>query len=135
MVDDPELGQFIGGLGGGWRHSCTVDFPFQTDVDLIFDLHIKTPDLPESMPRNVAWIQEHFADIWNAAAAALNKLSEVEQIEGDDEFALDSLYVELPNASVETAKWQFLIEPSYVQGSFKLTFQGINVVDQKFEGP
>jgi hypothetical protein len=135
VVDDPAVGQFIGGLGGGWRHSCTVDFPFQDGVDLIFDLDLRTPTLPDSMPLNVSWIQEHLADIWNAGAAAINELSETEQIDASDEFALDGLWVELPDAPVESAKWHLLVEPSYVHGSFRLTFQGLIVVDQEFEGP
>ncbi len=135
VVTHPELGNFIMGLGGGWRYSGTVDFPFQEKVDLIFDLDLKTPDLPASMPQNILWIQEHLAEIWDAGAATVNRLSEAQQIESSDEFALDDLHFQLPDEPVETAAWQLTISPSYVHGSFVLTFRGLDVIDQRFEGP
>lgn len=124
----------MGFLGDGWRYTATVDFPFQEDVGLIFDLDLQTPELPASMPRNILWIQEHLDEIWNAGAAAVNRLCEDQQIESEEEFALDDLFVQLPDEPVETGRWQLTIEPSYMHGSFILTYRGLDVVDQRFEG-
>jgi hypothetical protein len=131
--NDPELGKFFKGLDGSWRHSCTADFPFQEDVTVIFDVNVKTEKMPSSMPQNVAWIQEHLTEIWNSAAFAINDMVEAKQIEMVDEFALDSLYFELYDTPVDSGRWTLTIEPSYLNASFKVTFEGLSVIDQEYE--
>lgn len=131
--NDPELGKFFKGLDGSWRHSCKADFPFQEDVTVIFDLHVKTMEMPPSMPRNVAWIQEHLTEIWNSAAFALNEMVEAKQIEMADEFALETLYFELSDTPAESGRWKMTIEPEDVDASFKVTFEGLSVIDQEYE--
>ncbi len=133
VQDDREIGRFFQGLGGCWRHSCTADFPFQADVELIFDFNVKTEKLPKSMPQNVAWIQEHLAEIWNTAALAINNIAETQQIEMHGEFSVEPIFFKLPIDSVENASWQMLIEPCNLNGSFELTFKGLTVIEQKYE--
>lgn len=131
--DEPETGRFFQGLGGYWRHACSADFPFQADFDMIFDCDVKTEYCPESMPHNVTWIQDHLTEIWNAAALAINNMVEAQEIEMHDEFALEHIFFELPDNSVENAFWHMLIEPSYLNASFEITFKGLSVIDQKYK--
>ena len=132
--EEPEVGDFFQGLGGRWRHACSADFPFQSDVDLIFDMTMKSDQMPATMPSNVLWLQQHLTEIWNAAAAAVNELATTRQIQLDDNFQLDSIQFQLPDAQVQTAAWRMSIEPSFLHGSFHFTFQGLSVIGKSYKG-
>lgn len=131
--EDPEVGTFILALDGHWRHTCAADFPFQSDVELVFDLVSKTKTFPTSMPQNVAWIQNRLAEIWNAAAAAINVLAETHAIEFEGVFSLEPLHFQLPDAAVEESRWKLTVEPTGLDTSFEVTFEGLSVVDQRYE--
>ena len=128
----PDVGSFLMGLDGVWRHTCTADFPFQSDVELIFDMTVRSPQLPPTMPLNVTWIQEHLADIWNTAALAINNMMVAKELELDGDFHLEPLHFNLPDLPVQTSDWSVSIEPSGLGGSFDLTFQGLSVIDQQY---
>jgi hypothetical protein len=131
LHEEKDLGTFFMALGT-WRHTCTVDFPFQSDVQMIFDLGVKRDTLPDSMLRNVRWIQDHLEEIWNAAALAINGMVESQQIEMPGEFAVDSVCAELPDGPVDTGCWTLEVEPSGLEASFVVTFEGLTPIGQRY---
>jgi len=131
--EEPEVGSFIVGLDGRWRHTCAADFPFQEDVEIIFDLVEESPPLPPTMPQNVSWIMENLADIWNAAALAINNMMEAKEIELEGDFQLEPLHFRLPDLPVQSSPWNMSIEPSGVDGAFEVTFRGLSVIEHRYE--
>src|SRR5262245_60480143 len=104
VYDHELLGRFTG-LGGPWRYRAAVDFPFQADVSVDFQLEQDSPKFPESMAKNVIWIQDHLGEIWNGAAAAVNAMIESEGIEMPLSFAIDRLWISVPDAPCEHGEW------------------------------
>ena len=124
--DDERLGRFVG-VSGPWRLSTTVDFPFQADVPIVFTLDHDTLQFPESIPKNVIWIQDNLGEIWNGAAAAVNAMLETEAIPMPETFAISHLWFFIPDAPMEHAEWKLLIEPEDTSISIEVIFNGINV--------
>src|SRR5258708_427599 len=110
VYDDETLGRFTG-LGGPWHYKATVDFPFQADVSIDFQLEHDTPQFPASLPKNVMWIQDNLAEIWNGAAAAVTTMIEAEGLEMPEPFAVDRLWLTVPDAPCEHGAWTLGIEP------------------------
>lgn len=131
--EEPDVGDFFIGLDGRWRHKCAADFPFQADVELVFDMEEESVNLPPTMASNVSWIQDNLTDIWNAAALAINNMMVASEIELDGEFQLEPLHFQLPDLPVQTAPWKISIEPSGLDGAFEITFRELSVIDHRYE--
>ncbi len=134
LHEEPEAGSFFMGLDGTWRHTCAADFPFQEDVELVFDMSVKSAQMPVTMPANIAWLQDHMADIWNAAAVGMNELATAHEIELDGDFQLEPMHFKLPMDDVETSMWSVSIEPCGLEGAFEISFRGLELVGQRYDG-
>jgi len=129
----PDVGLFHEAFGGRWQHVCHVDLPFQKEVELVFKMNKATPDLPKTMPANVAWIQDHLVEIWNAAAQAINEVAIAKNIELDDELEVEPIEVQLPDQELPSATWRFTIEPVGLNAAFRLTFRGLSIIGTRYE--
>lgn len=129
----PDIGHFHEALGGRWQHVCHMDFPFQKDVELVFQMNKATPELPKTMPGNVAWVQDHVVEIWNAAAQAINETATVQNIELEGNFEVEPLEVQLPDEQLPDATWRFSIEPVGLNAAFRLTFRGLSVIGTRYK--
>lgn len=127
VYDHERLGRFSS-LSGLWRLNSKVDFPFQKDVEVTFELKEECIDLPESMPRNIHWVEENLGEIWNAAAAVVNATIESERLQMPPQFLLHHLWVFIPDAPLQSAEWRIEIEVIDVFGSFEVVFCGLKVV-------
>jgi hypothetical protein len=131
--DVPDVGLFHEAFGGRWQHVCHVDFPFQKDIELVFQMNKATPEIPKTMTGNVAWIQDHLPEIWNAAAKAINEIASAQNIELHDELEVEPLEVQLPDQQLPDATWRFTIEPVGLNAAFRLTFRGLSVIGTRYE--
>lgn len=125
--EDERLGRFVHTCGS-WHLNAAVDLPFQTDVPMTFDLELDTPQLPESMPRNVLWIQDNLGEVWNGAARLVNALVEAEGIAAPERFALQHLWANIPDAALDAAEWKFTVEVEGMYESFEVVFRGLEPV-------
>ena len=124
---DERLGRF-GYCDGLWSLTANVELPFQADVPVGFELEMDTPHFPESMPKNVLWIQDNLGEIWNAAARLVNALVESEGIVTPKRFALSHLWANIPDGALDTAKWRFIVEVKDMYESFEVVFHGLEPV-------
>lgn len=131
-IEVPDVGLFHEALGGRWQHVCHVDFPFQKDVELVFQMSEATPEIPKTMLENVAWIQDHLPEIWNAAAQAINEIATAQGIELNEELEVEPLKVQLPDQQLPDATWRFTIEPVSLNVAFRLTFRGLSVIGTRY---
>lgn len=127
LHEDEGLGRFVHSCGS-WRLDATVDLPFQADVPISFDLEIDPPRFPESMPKNVRWIQDNLGEVWNAAARVINALVEAEGISPPERFALQHLWANIPDAALDASEWKFTVEVEDMYESFEVVFQGLEAV-------
>ncbi len=127
LHEDERLGRFVHSCGT-WRLEAKVDLPFQPDVPISFDLEMDTPRFPESMPKNVLWIQDNLGEIWNAAAGVINAWVEAEGISPPERFALQHLWANISDAALDTAEWQFTVEVEGMNESFEVVFDGLKAV-------
>ena len=125
--EDERLGRFVQTCGS-WRLTATIDFPFQADVPISFELELDTPQLPQSMPKNVLWIQNNLGEIWNAAAHLINALIETEGMAAPDRFSLRHLWANIPDAALDAAEWRFTVEVEDMYESFEVIFQGLKPI-------
>ena len=134
VYDDEGLGRYSS-LSGLWRLDSLVDLPFQNDAQITFELVVESKLLPDSMPKNIHWFEEHMGEIWNAAAAVINELIEAEHIQIPPAFSLGHLWVFIPDAPLQTAEWRVEIEPKDMIESFEVVFNGLNILRYASLGP
>jgi hypothetical protein len=127
LHEDERLGRFVHSCGS-WRLNAKVDLPFQADVPISFGLEIDTSQFPESMPKNVLWIQDNLGEIWNAAARVINALVEAKGISPPERFALHHLWANIPDAALDATEWKFTVEVEDIYESFEVVFHGVEAV-------
>jgi hypothetical protein len=125
--DDERLGRFSA-MGGPWQLRTTIDLPFQADVPIYFQLEQDALSLPESMPKNIIWIQDNLGEIWNTAAGMINTFIEAEGISTPEKFSLLDLSAYLPDAPLNATDWRLEVGLDDMAIAFELTFHGRNVI-------
>ncbi|MGV3663941.1 MAG: hypothetical protein ACO1TE_27465, partial [Prosthecobacter sp.] len=66
--------------------------------------------------------------------AAINDLTAAQDIQLDGDFQLEGLHFQLPDAPVQNGAWRMILEPSGLHGSFDLTYKGLSIIGQRYEG-
>ncbi len=126
---DAEFG-FYKNDCGLWSLNGTVDFPFQNNVPVCFELTEQRRHLPESMEKNVKWVMSNLGEIWNESASVVNSAIEAQQIQTPKEFSLNRLWAHIPDRALETSEWKLRIEPRDMPIVFELVFKGLKAVSQ-----
>ena len=125
--EDEHLGRFYYSPGQ-WRLGATVDLPFQSDIRVNFEQKSDIAIFPESMLKNIAWIQDHLGEIWNAAAGLINEVIELKRIRTPERFAIRYLWVSFPKEALEATEWNFTVEPEDMNDAFEVVFRGLQPV-------
>ena len=124
---DERLGKFTYS-DGVWLLTAEVDLPFQADVPIGFQLEMPLQKFPESMPKNVIWIQDNLGEIWNDAVRLINAFIEAEGIVTPGSFVLRHLWAEIPEAALEASEWRFIVEIEEMYESFEVVFRGLEPI-------
>jgi len=114
-----------------WMLNLTLDFPFQSNVKVLFRCKGKKAECPEALGRNVLMLGEKLSDWWNSMALKTNQTIKRKEIEGLEEFRIGELSIRIPKVEItENQKWSLELQTD-PYSVFEVSFQGLECIKSK----